>query len=82
MTLNELENKRKRAESKIAVITEWLSDIILNDDQKTALEDLKWNILGSYDAEISFQKNMIRIEEFKAKYECCSMANTNKIINN
>ena len=65
MTLDKLEIQRKNVEAKFDIFIDWLkNDLIKSDYEKQLqdLEDYKFELLGYYDAEISFHKNMQRID--------------------
>jgi len=63
-----LEKQRKNVEAKFDIFIEWLNnDLIKSSDiyqkQLQDLNDYKFGLLGYYDAEINFQKNMQGIDK-------------------
>ena len=74
--LKELEVKRKKVETLLNTIIEMTDDLLICNEQKQALEDAKWNVLGSFDAEISYTKNMLPKIELQKQIKLERMMNT------
>jgi len=58
MTIAIMKKERKTCEEWFNSFADILKNHLLNDDQRTRLDDLKWGVLAEFDAEICYQKSM------------------------
>jgi hypothetical protein len=63
--LQDLEENRKFVAETFKIMESYLSEFLITKDMQESFENAKWNILGSYDADISHEKNMQRIESWQ-----------------
>ena len=63
--IQELEENRKFVADMFQLMESYLDKFLITKDMKESFENCKWNILGSYDADISHEKNMQRIESWQ-----------------
>jgi hypothetical protein len=61
-TLIELEENRKAVEDAFNILEKYVLPLLHNREDQLTLVDAKWSILGSFDADISHEKNMNQIE--------------------
>lgn len=61
-TIQDLEDNRKFVADAFRIMESYLEEFLITDDMRQDFENAKWNILGSYDADISHEKNMAKKE--------------------
>lgn len=75
MKIKDAEKQRKEAEEKINAFIDWVSPSLISEEQREAVIDMKFNILGYFDAEISHSLNLEQLETERKNEKLTSKRN-------